>query len=78
MFDACTQVGICSAATKGGFDKLVNAIVGKERLSKLDVVMAGDDVKKKKPDPMIYNMAKEKINLPSERYCHCDDVLVLV
>ena len=24
----------------------------------LDVVMAGDDVKKKKPDPMIYNLAK--------------------
>jgi beta-phosphoglucomutase-like phosphatase (HAD superfamily) len=60
-------VGICSAATKGGFDKLVNAIVGPERLSKLDVVMAGDDVKKKKPDPMIYNMAKEKINVPAER-----------
>ena len=51
-------MGICSAATKGGFDKLVNAIVGKERLSKLDVVKAGDDVSKKKPDPMIYNMAQ--------------------
>jgi hypothetical protein len=35
-------VGICSAATKGGFDKIVNAIVGKERLSKLDVIMAGE------------------------------------
>ena len=27
-------------------------------MSKLDVVKAGDDVSKKKPDPMIYNMAQ--------------------
>ena len=32
--------------------------LGKDRLSKLDVVKAGDDVSKKKPDPMIYNMAQ--------------------
>ena len=58
-------MGICSAATKGGFDKLVNAIVGKDRLSKLDVVKAGDDVSKKKPDPMIYNMAQvTQLNTP--------------
>jgi beta-phosphoglucomutase-like phosphatase (HAD superfamily) len=64
------QVGICSAATKGGFEKLVNAIVGPERLSKLDVVMAGDDVKAKKPDPMIYNVAREKIGIPADKYVH--------
>ena len=44
-------VGICSAATKAGFEKVVNSVVGKERLDKLDVLMAGDDVTKKKPDP---------------------------
>ena len=46
-------VGICSAATRGGFDRVVNSIVGKERLSKLDIIIAGDDVTAKKPDPMI-------------------------
>jgi hypothetical protein len=35
-------VGICSAATKAGFLKVVNSIVGPERLSRLDVIMAGD------------------------------------
>ena len=53
-------VGICSAATKEGFLKVVNSIVGPDRLSRLDVVMAGDDVTKKKPDPLIYNLAREK------------------
>ena len=47
------KVGICSAATRAGFDKLVNSIVGVERLSKLDIVVAGDDVSAKKPDPMV-------------------------
>ena len=53
-------VGICSAATKAGFEKVVNSVVGKERLDKLDVLMAGDDVTKKKPDPLIYNFSERK------------------
>ena len=28
-------VGICSAATRAGFEKVVNAVVGEERLSKV-------------------------------------------
>ena len=32
-------------------------------MSKLDVVKAGDDVSKKKPDPMIYNMAQVTTNI---------------
>ena len=60
-------VGICSAATKAGFLKVVNSIVGPERLSRLDVIMAGDDVTRKKPDPLIYNLAREKVNLPSSK-----------
>jgi hypothetical protein len=36
----------------------------------IDVIMAGDDVKMKKPDPMIYNMAKSIIGMPAERYSY--------
>lgn len=50
LMDACIKdpkikVGICSAATKAGFEKIVNSVVGAERLSKLDVIIAGDDGK---------------------------------
>jgi len=69
-------VGICSAATKAGFVKVVDAVVGQERLSKLDVVMAGDDVKLKKPDPMIYNLAREKLGLPAADCVVVEDSLV--
>ena len=69
-------MGICSAATRGGFDKLVNAIVGIERLSKLDIVVAGDDVSAKKPDPMIYNVASQRLGIPPERCIVIEDSIV--
>jgi len=69
-------VGICSAATKAGFEKVVNSVVGKERLEKLDVLMAGDDVTKKKPDPLIYNLAREKVDLPADMCVVIEDSIV--
>ena len=56
-------VGICSAATRGGFERVVNSIVGAERLARLDVVIAGDDITNKKPDPEIYNVAAARLGL---------------
>jgi HAD superfamily hydrolase (TIGR01509 family) len=74
--DPTLKVGICSASTKAGFVKLTNAIVGEERLSKLDVVMAGDDVTEKKPDPMIYNVARERIGIAPENCIVIEDSLI--
>ena len=68
--------GICSAATKGGFDQVVNSIVGQDRRSRFDVVMAGDDVPRKKPDPIIYQMASDRVQVPPERCVVIEDSLV--
>ena len=59
-------VGICSASTRGGFEKVVDSIVGQERLAKLDVVIAGDDVSNKKPDPEIYNVAAQRLGMAKD------------
>ena len=40
------------------------------------VIMAGDDVTRKKPDPLIYNLAREKVNLPSSKCVVIEDSLV--
>uniref|UniRef100_A0A7S4FAW9 Uncharacterized protein n=1 Tax=Chrysotila carterae TaxID=13221 RepID=A0A7S4FAW9_CHRCT len=69
-------VGICSASTRGGFEKVVDAVVGKERLDKLDVIIAGDDVTAKKPDPMIYNLAAERLKLENTQCIVVEDSLV--
>eukprot|EP00668_Euglena_longa_P002157 GGOE01002499.1.p1 GENE.GGOE01002499.1~~GGOE01002499.1.p1 ORF type:complete len:687 (-),score=113.08 GGOE01002499.1:95-1876(-) len=69
-------MGICSAATKAGFDQVVNSVVKPERLCRFDIIKAGDDVEKKKPDPMIYNMARELLQLPASRCIVIEDSLV--
>jgi HAD superfamily hydrolase (TIGR01509 family) len=69
-------VGICSAATRAGFDKVVNSVVGPARLAKLDVIIAGDDVSAKKPDPMIYNTARDRLGVPASRCVVIEDSLV--
>lgn len=51
-------------------------MVGKERLAKFDIIMAGDDVSKKKPDPMIYNLARERLGLPADKCVVIEDSLV--
>jgi HAD superfamily hydrolase (TIGR01509 family) len=69
-------VGICSASTRAGFEKVVDAVVGPARLAKLDVILAGDDVTKKKPDPEIYNLAAERLGLPNEKCVVVEDSMV--
>ena len=68
--------GICSAATKGGFDQVVNSVVGLDRRGRFDVVMAGDDVPRKKPDPIIYQLASEKVGVAPENCVVIEDSLV--
>lgn len=67
---------ICSAATKAGFEKVVNSIVKPERLAKFDLILAGDDVKNKKPDPEIYNTACKRIGIPADRCLVIEDSMV--
>lgn len=70
------KVGICSAATKAGFEQVVNSLVGKERLGRLDVVLAGDDVKNKKPDPEIYNTARAMLGMDKSQCIVVEDSIV--
>ncbi|KIY96034.1 Protein cbbY [Monoraphidium neglectum] len=67
---------ICSAATKAGFEKVTNSIVKPERLARFDLILAGDDVKNKKPDPEIYNTARERLGIPAERCLVIEDSMV--
>jgi len=69
-------VGICSASTRGGFEKVVDSVVGQSRLSGLDVIIAGDDVSAKKPSPEIYNLAAERLGLSSTQCVVVEDSMV--
>ena len=55
---------------------MVAALLGQERLKKLDVLIVGDDVEKKKPDPMIYNTARERLGLDATKCVVIEDSMV--
>lgn len=61
---------------RAGFEKVVNTVVGKSRLESLDCIIAGDDVKEKKPHPMIYNVARSRLGLSASQCVVIEDSLV--
>lgn len=60
------KLAVCSAANAESINLVLNTLVGQERLKKFDLILAGDVVSKKKPDPMIYNMAREQLAVKVE------------
>lgn len=63
------KIGICSASSREGFNTLVNIVVGKNRLDQMDIIIAGDDVSQRKPHPMIYNLASDRIGINDRSKC---------
>ncbi|KAM7275309.1 hypothetical protein ACFE04_017175 [Oxalis oulophora] len=62
------KLAVCSAATKSSVVLCLENLIGLERFQNLDCFLAGDDVKAKKPDPLIYVTAAEKLGI-SEKDC---------
>jgi sugar-phosphatase len=61
-------------ATSGNEDKQFPVIRGAGlKLEWFDVVVTGDDVTNKKPDPQIYEITAEKLGLPPERCVVIED-----
>mmetsp|Transcript_14646 Transcript_14646/g.27074 ORF Transcript_14646/g.27074 Transcript_14646/m.27074 type:complete len:313 (+) Transcript_14646:58-996(+) len=71
-----TGVGVCSASTKSAVETVLSVIMGEERVSKLDVFLAGDDVGSKKPDPEIYRTAVERLGLEGKDCVVVEDSLI--
>lgn len=64
--DRGLRLAICSAANAKSVALVLDRLVGEERLKKFDLILAGDVVQKKKPDPMIYNLARERLGVRKE------------
>lgn len=65
-------VAVCSAATKESCTFTVKTLLGSDRFEALDLFMAGSDVSKKKPDPMIYRVAAGASHLVDLMRSPCD------
>ena len=56
-------LAVCSTSNERAVNLIVENLLGPQRKAKFNAVLAGDVVSKKKPDPEIYNLAKEKLGL---------------
>ncbi len=60
-------LAVCSTSHERAVNLLVEKLLGPERKGRFSVILAGDVVSKKKPDPEIYNLASDRLSLePSE------------
>jgi len=61
------RLAVCSTSSERAVNLVVEKLLGPERKSHFDAILAGDVVSKKKPDPEIYILALKRLSLePSE------------
>ncbi|HEX5048524.1 MAG TPA: HAD-IA family hydrolase [Gammaproteobacteria bacterium] len=58
-------LGVCTTSDPKAIDGVLD-LLGAKRKAWFEIVLAGDVVKKKKPDPEIYLLAKQKLGLESK------------
>ncbi len=64
---AGVKLAVCSTSNEKAVNAVVETLLGPERKAKFDVVLAGDVVSRKKPDPEIYTLVLDRLRLePAE------------
>jgi len=62
--DAGWTLAVASTSAEPSVRAILEFAVGKERADRFDLLLAGDVVPKKKPDPAIYLLALERLGVP--------------
>jgi HAD superfamily hydrolase (TIGR01509 family) len=60
---AGVKLAVCSTSNEKAVNAVVERLLGPARKAKFDVILAGDVVSKKKPDPEIYSLALQRLGL---------------
>ena len=66
------KVAVCSTSNEKAVQTIVDVLFGKE-ISKVMPVFAGDMVPKKKPDPAVYLLAADTLNVDPARCVVVED-----
>ena len=69
---AGVRLGVCTTSAPKAIDGVLD-LFGPERKAKFEFVHAGDVVSKKKPDPEIYELAKQTLGLPARECVVVED-----
>jgi HAD superfamily hydrolase (TIGR01509 family) len=63
-YAAGIRLGVCTTSAQKSVDGVLD-LMGSARKAKFELVLAGDVVAKKKPDPEIYDLARQRLDLPA-------------
>jgi HAD superfamily hydrolase (TIGR01509 family) len=66
-------LAVCSTSNERAVNLVVERLLGAERKARFAVVLAGDVVSKKKPDPEIYNLALQQLQLDPKQCVVVED-----
>ncbi len=56
-------LAVCSTSNQRAVHMVIEKMLGPVRREKFELILAGDVVSRKKPDPAIYNLARERLDL---------------
>jgi len=71
--EADVTLAVCSTSNERAITNVVERLLGPQRRARFAAILAGDVVSKKKPDPEIYNLAAERLNLDPVRCVVVED-----
>lgn len=71
--DAGWTLGVASTSAEASVRAILEYAVGRERAERFDVLLAGDVVPAKKPDPAIYLLALERLGVPASEVLVVED-----
>lgn len=66
-------LAICSTSNERAVNLIVERLLGADRKRQFAAILAGDIVAKKKPDPEIYNLVKQRLDLPEQECLVIED-----
>jgi HAD superfamily hydrolase (TIGR01509 family) len=67
------MLAVCSTSNERAVNLIIEKLLGPERRKHFNVILAGDVVSKKKPDPEIYNLALQRLSLKSQECVVVED-----
>ena len=67
------RLAVCSTSNERSVNLIVERLLGPERKARFSAILAGDVVSKKKPDPEIYALCRERLNLDPGRCVVIED-----
>lgn len=70
--DGGVRLGVCTTSNPRSIDGVLD-LLGAERKAAFEFVLAGDVVSRKKPDPEIYELAKQRLGLPESECIVIED-----